>query len=560
MHTLLPSSDEASPVHPLRLPETCGSCHSDPAIAAKYGIPMARPIEAFQASVHSRTQYAASCNDCHGTHAIFSAADPRSMVNHQRVPATCGQCHEEITETFSASIHGKASKRGVREAPVCTDCHGEHRILSPSQKGSPVFATNLPKMTCGRCHGDVRLAEKYGIEAGNVQAYEDSFHGLAMRSGRATVANCASCHGVHDILPSSDPESHIHESRLAETCGQCHPGAGTRFAIGAVHVLQTDREHAAVYWVRMIYIWMIVVTVGGMILHNGLDFYRKFRNGIRHPHPDYIVTEERMMLGFRIAHILLMTSFAVLVYTGFALKYPESWWAAPLLRWEESFALRGWLHRAAAIVMLLAIGFHLVHLALSRRARSAIAMMRPSVGRRSRVPRLPAVLPRTAAAAAENARPGLSGEVGVHRVDVGHAGDDRDRVRAVVREPRAASAPLLGRRHFHGDPLLRGGSGHAGHRRLALLLRHDRPGRLPDGHRLADRAFAPRAARRARDLRSPVRDHAQTAAPQPRAARAAENPQRGCWTRSASDGLTQPQQTDPGRRCSILGTPTAESG
>jgi cytochrome b subunit of formate dehydrogenase len=291
--------------------------------------------------VHSRTQDAASCNDCHGTHAIFSAADPRSMVNHQRVPATCGQCHEEITETFNASVHGEASTHGVREAPVCTDCHGEHRILSPL-------------------------------------AYEDSFHGLAMRSGRATVANCASCHGVHDILPSSDPESHIHQSRLAETCGQCHPGAGTRFAIGAVHVLQTDREHAAVYWVRMIYIWMIVGTVGGMVLHNGLDFYRKFRNGIRHPHPDYVVTEERMMLGFRIAHILLMTSFAVLVYTGFALKYPESWWAAPLLRWEESFALRGWLHRAAAIVMLLAIGFHLVHLALSRRGRSAIAMMRPS--------------------------------------------------------------------------------------------------------------------------------------------------------------------------------------
>ena len=60
-----------------------------------------------------------------------------------------------------------------------------------------------------------------------------------------------------------------------------------------------------------------------------------------------------MLLGFRIAHVCLMISFFVLVWTGFALKYPESWWAAPLLAFEGTFGFRGWLHRAAAIVMTL---------------------------------------------------------------------------------------------------------------------------------------------------------------------------------------------------------------
>ncbi len=46
-----------------------------------------------------------------------------------------------------------------------------------------------------------------------------------------------------------------------------------------------------------------------------------------------------MNLNFRIAHWLTMVSFPVLVVTGFALKFPEAWWARPMLVWETHFAL-----------------------------------------------------------------------------------------------------------------------------------------------------------------------------------------------------------------------------
>ena len=107
-------------------------------------------------------------------------------------------------------------------------------------------------MTCGHCHGDERLAQKYNLPADKVPSFRDSFHGLAARSGSQSVANCASCHGVHDILPSSDPRSHIAPQNLAATCGSCHPGAGQTFAIGAVHVLPENQQesHPAVFWVR----------------------------------------------------------------------------------------------------------------------------------------------------------------------------------------------------------------------------------------------------------------------------------------------------------------------
>jgi cytochrome b subunit of formate dehydrogenase len=384
IHALAPVTDPRSPVHPTRLPETCGSCHADPAVVAKFGIPVARPLEAYLRSVHARRvgerRGGPACSDCHGSHGIFPPGDARSTVFHARVPETCGRCHSEIAEAFRGSIHGQAVAHGVREAPVCTDCHGEHGILSPQEHGSPVFATNIPRITCGRCHADLRLAEKFGLPADRVPAYEDSYHGLAARAGALTVAHCGSCHGVHDILPSSDPRSHTHRDSLPATCGKCHPGAGTRFAIGAVHVLPTERGHAAVYLIRVIYLWVIGLTIGGMVAHNLLDLSRKLRcrpaaNWTPRPQePD----EERMSRGFRVAHGLLVISFAVLVYTGFALKYPEAWWARPLVRWESTLGLRGWLHRAAAVVLMADVAFHLIHLALDRRARACVTGMRPT--------------------------------------------------------------------------------------------------------------------------------------------------------------------------------------
>jgi len=85
-----------------------------------------------------------------------------------------------------------------------------------------------------------------------------------------------------------------------------------------------------------------------------------------------------MSLGHRAAHGLVMRSFPILVYTGFALKYPEQWWARPLLQWESSLGLRGWLHRAAAIVLVVAVLGHLIHVLVSRRARRSITAMRPA--------------------------------------------------------------------------------------------------------------------------------------------------------------------------------------
>jgi DnaJ-class molecular chaperone len=65
-------------------------------------------------------------------------------------------CHSEVVEQYKASVHGQALARGVTEAPLCTDCHGEHSIQKHTSEASPVSAGRI-RETCGSCHGNVRL-------------------------------------------------------------------------------------------------------------------------------------------------------------------------------------------------------------------------------------------------------------------------------------------------------------------------------------------------------------------------------------------------------------------
>ena len=108
------------------------------------------------------------------------------------------------------------------------------------------------------------------------RSYADSYHGLAMRGGSQSVANCASCHGVHNIFRSSDARSTVNAVNLPKTCGSCHAGAGNHFVIGPVHVqTASGPAHPVVKWIRGTYWLLIPLTLGFMVIHNLADFLAK---------------------------------------------------------------------------------------------------------------------------------------------------------------------------------------------------------------------------------------------------------------------------------------------
>src|SRR3974390_1175179 len=384
VHNVKAASDPHSMVADQRLPTTCAKCHSDPSFLARHHVPVAHPVESDEQSVHGRavaagSEKAANCNDCHGNHDIYPARDERSHVNHWRVRETCAPCHKEIAATYKERVHGVAVRAGGRDAPACVDCHGEHCFARPQNPASPVYAANVSAETCGRCHGSARMVALYDLPRDRVPSYADSYHGMALKGGKITVANCASCHGVHNIFKSADPRSTVNTANLSKTCGHCHRGADRAdYAIGPIHVRTEAGPNPPIgKGIRWTYWVLIPVTLGFMLLHNLLDLLSKLIR--RRPRRESGEVVLRMNLWFRIAHWGIMASFPTLVVSGFALKYPDSWWAKPLLLWEAGVGVRGGLHRTAAVVMLLATLYHFVHLAIRKRDRSFLFAMIPTV-------------------------------------------------------------------------------------------------------------------------------------------------------------------------------------
>ena len=377
-HQVLRSSEPGAKTHHRNVAETCGRCHGEKFVMEGTGLTN-RPFLSYQESVHGHAvaegnAVAATCTDCHGSHDIRPPSDTASPIFKFNVPKTCGQCHASVSREFLQSIHGQAVGRGNSQAPVCTDCHGIHMIKPHVDPTSSVASQALARTTCAQCHESVKLAQEFGVAGRRASSYLDSYHGLASELNSKKVANCASCHGVHNILPSTDPRSTINAGRLRETCGKCHPGASDNFILGHIHLdgqgSPKDIGSVATGYVRWVYLSVIFVTIGGMLLHNGLIWRKRLIAHYRTAERTIV----RMTRRQRAQHWLLLTSFFVLVLTGFALKYPESWLG---LMFGGSETLRRVLHRAAAAVMLAVGVYHLFYIFMTSEGRKSTLDMLP---------------------------------------------------------------------------------------------------------------------------------------------------------------------------------------
>lgn len=381
MSTILPSTNPRSTIYRSTIAETCGKCHGDKSVMQGSGI-TDRPILAYRESAHAKAlsrgnPNAAVCTDCHTSHNVQPASNPDSSIAKINIATTCGKCHADEATNFASSVHGLAVSRGVSRSPTCTDCHGIHDIQNPIDVNTDRATTAVATDSCAKCHEGVALTSEFGVASGRVASYKDSYHGMASKLGSKVVANCSSCHGVHNILPSSDPKSMINSQNLTQTCGQCHIGAGTNFTAGKMHLTSTlasetpasDSGFVGTQWVRWIYVPLIFLVIGGMIVHNALVWRKKVSAKRKQAR-----TVVRLSVNQRAQHWLLLTSFIVLVFSGFALQYPESWlgWLTGSSEW-----LRRIVHRVAAVVMLLMGTYHLFYLALTKEGRSWFMDMLP---------------------------------------------------------------------------------------------------------------------------------------------------------------------------------------
>ena len=249
-HSVLPKSDSRSSTYHLNLPRTCAQCHADPALAKRHNIPISNVYQLYMDSIHGRAVtksgllVSANCSDCHGAHDIQLPTDPKSRINPANVPSTCGACHAGILAQYSDSVHGRAAAKGVRGAPVCTDCHSPHTIRRVEGAAWQLDVIR----ECGNCHAE------------SLRTYRDTFHGKVTALGLTRVAKCADCHSAHTIRAVSDPAASVSPARIVATCAQCHPGATARFAEFHPHADPENKARFPILYYS--YLFMTTLLVG----------------------------------------------------------------------------------------------------------------------------------------------------------------------------------------------------------------------------------------------------------------------------------------------------------
>ncbi len=136
-------------------------------------------------------------------------------VSHWPVQAAtnedCAMCHSdpELTterngRTISLYINFDRFERSVHGELECVDCHSDADVEEfPHPE-------ELEKVECGNCHSDEQ------------EEFDKGIHGIALKRGRPYAPNCQDCHGIHYILPSSNPKSRTYKLNIPVLCGKCH--------------------------------------------------------------------------------------------------------------------------------------------------------------------------------------------------------------------------------------------------------------------------------------------------------------------------------------------------
>jgi hypothetical protein len=216
-----------------------------------------------------------TCKSCHGTHRVRPAVSEATAADKLHMVQVCDECHAGITGKYLDSVHGEALAAGTVDTPACADCHPEHS-RDAAENGRDVLRGEVAA-TCGSCHDDPGLQERFALPGQRLASYLGSYHGTAAQLGDVRTADCASCHGNHDILSSTDPRSSTHPDNLPRTCGKCHPGVNENVTQGKVHVLASSHDEGPVYFIDVGFRWFTLSIIAALCGHITLELFGRWR-------------------------------------------------------------------------------------------------------------------------------------------------------------------------------------------------------------------------------------------------------------------------------------------
>ncbi|MDF1541816.1 MAG: hypothetical protein RQ731_05005 [Anaerosomatales bacterium] len=161
-----------------------------------------------------------TCSQCHPD---FDYTDDAPATPLWRVNAglACQECHDhqDVTEVYEESLHGRLIADGEYSSATCASCHGGHDIARLDTEAARRALHLSGEQMCAECHREA------------FDSYDDYYHGAPYKRGAVDAPSCWDCHGAHELLAVTDPAALMYPANAVETCGQdgCHYGSGESF-------------------------------------------------------------------------------------------------------------------------------------------------------------------------------------------------------------------------------------------------------------------------------------------------------------------------------------------
>ncbi len=131
---------------------------------------------------------------------IFAQSDEDCMMCHEDQLMT----KERNGRTVSMFIDTMIIEGSVHSGNTCISCHTD-----ADDEGFP-HLENLNPVNCGICHTTPMNENTRGT------------HGQALLKNDPNAPSCNECHGDHDILHNSNPDSRTYKMNIPYLCGRCH--------------------------------------------------------------------------------------------------------------------------------------------------------------------------------------------------------------------------------------------------------------------------------------------------------------------------------------------------
>lgn len=144
-HEMTPVAALESRVARPRVDQVCGTCHAGALEEYRRSVHHAKATGGIHAG--------ATCTDCHAPHRIRRVNDDFRIESVK----ACSRCHTQRSATYGQTYHGKVARLGAanghtdRLVATCEACHGNHAIVPASDPASSIHPDRIVA-TCARCH------------------------------------------------------------------------------------------------------------------------------------------------------------------------------------------------------------------------------------------------------------------------------------------------------------------------------------------------------------------------------------------------------------------------